>query len=266
MLFIVSDLDGTLLDHHTYSWAAAQPALDRLPTRHHRLVFCSSKTRAEIELLHQEIGTSGPFIPENGGALFLPRADFSGSPHPSATVEGGYWRITLGIPRSEAALALQTAAAELQIPVIPLSALPPPQLAMATGLPVERAILSQQREFGEPFLLPRDQESRSAELAVALAGRGARLTRGGRFWHVVSGRGKGDAVALALDLYRVLVPDLVSVGLGDAPNDAEFLRLVEHAFLIRSPRLAELQGLVPLGRPTTAPGPEGWNEAVLSVL
>lgn len=30
MYLVFTDLDGTLLDHDTYSWEAARPALDRL--------------------------------------------------------------------------------------------------------------------------------------------------------------------------------------------------------------------------------------------
>ncbi|MFQ5696467.1 MAG: mannosyl-3-phosphoglycerate phosphatase, partial [Terriglobia bacterium] len=47
-LIVFTDLDATLLDHQTYSWAAAEPALRRLRLLGIPLVFCTSKTRAEV--------------------------------------------------------------------------------------------------------------------------------------------------------------------------------------------------------------------------
>ncbi len=37
MYLIFTDLDGTLLDHETYSWEAAQPAIERLRQHKHSL-------------------------------------------------------------------------------------------------------------------------------------------------------------------------------------------------------------------------------------
>jgi mannosyl-3-phosphoglycerate phosphatase len=45
---VFSDLDGTLLDHHSYRHTAAQPGLDLLEALAIPLVLISSKTRAEM--------------------------------------------------------------------------------------------------------------------------------------------------------------------------------------------------------------------------
>jgi mannosyl-3-phosphoglycerate phosphatase len=47
-LLVITDLDGSLLDHHTYSWQAAEAWLARLEEHEVPLVICSSKTAAEI--------------------------------------------------------------------------------------------------------------------------------------------------------------------------------------------------------------------------
>ena len=46
---VFTDLDGTLLDHTSYSHQAAEPALEAIRERRIPLVFCTSKTRAEVE-------------------------------------------------------------------------------------------------------------------------------------------------------------------------------------------------------------------------
>ncbi len=45
---VFSDLDGTLLDHHTYSFQEATEALDALRKRAIPLILCTSKTRSEL--------------------------------------------------------------------------------------------------------------------------------------------------------------------------------------------------------------------------
>ena len=53
---IFTDLDGTLLDHDTYEWKEAEPALDLCKKLGVPVVFVSSKTRAEIEVLRRQDG------------------------------------------------------------------------------------------------------------------------------------------------------------------------------------------------------------------
>lgn len=69
-LVIFTDLDGTLLDKNSYSFAPARPALILLKKKDIPLIFCTSKTRAEIELYRRKIENSDPFISENGGGHF----------------------------------------------------------------------------------------------------------------------------------------------------------------------------------------------------
>ena len=75
-MIVFSDLDGTLLDHETYSFEPARPALDRLKREGHVLVLASSKTAAEIAPLRDAMGFSHcPAIVENGAARFTVLTD-----------------------------------------------------------------------------------------------------------------------------------------------------------------------------------------------
>ena len=58
-LLVFTDLDGTLLDHETYSFELALPAIDVLKEKNIPLIFCTSKTRAEIERIVSGIGKRG---------------------------------------------------------------------------------------------------------------------------------------------------------------------------------------------------------------
>ena len=59
---VFTDLDGTLLDHDTYGWEAASPALAQCRERGIPIVLVSSKTRAEMDNLRRRMGLSMPFI------------------------------------------------------------------------------------------------------------------------------------------------------------------------------------------------------------
>ena len=48
---VVTDLDGTLLDHHNYSWQPASSAIELLQQHRVPLVLSSSKTLAEMNVL-----------------------------------------------------------------------------------------------------------------------------------------------------------------------------------------------------------------------
>ena len=73
---VFSDLDGTLLDHDTYGYEPARPALDLISSKKIPLILCSSKTRAEMTGIRQQLKLEDPFIVENGGAVYIPRKTF----------------------------------------------------------------------------------------------------------------------------------------------------------------------------------------------
>ena len=68
-VIVFTDLDATLLDPDTYSWRAAKEALDALRQKQAPVILVSSKTFAEMEPLHRQLGLQSPFVIENGGAI-----------------------------------------------------------------------------------------------------------------------------------------------------------------------------------------------------
>jgi mannosyl-3-phosphoglycerate phosphatase len=85
-LIFFTDLNGTLLDHYRYSFDAAQEVLKKINVDKISLIFCSSKTRAEIEMWQKKLGNHYPFISENGGAILYSKkrkvSSCVSSPHP----------------------------------------------------------------------------------------------------------------------------------------------------------------------------------------
>lgn len=190
---VITDLDGCLLDARTYSWEAHREALEELRRRGIPLVFCSSKTRAEMEALRREIGNTDPFIVESGGAVILEsRTIVLGTP---------YAEILQGFDRLKVRVAARG-----------FSDMTPEEIARECGLSLKQARLAKQREYDEPFVCAGDPGPAAAEL-------GLRCSRGVRFWHLHGDTDKGRAVRALL---REIGPAR-AVGIGDSMLDLHLL-------------------------------------------
>ena len=248
-LMVVSDLDGTLLDHETYSWQAAAPALALLKERGIPLILATSKTAAEVALLHRDLGLGDlPAIVENGAGLYRPGQQAKG--------ESGHARIRA---------ALDTLPEALRHGFRGFGDMTAEEIAGLTGLPVDRAALAQRREHSEPGLWSGDDTARKAFLE-ALQGQGVHARHGGRFLTLSLGRTKADGLRTVAAELR---PETV-VALGDAPNDIDLLQAADIGVIVRNdhaPRIATLPeeagGRI---RRTEKIGPEGWNEAVVALV
>jgi predicted mannosyl-3-phosphoglycerate phosphatase (HAD superfamily) len=71
-LIVFTDLDGTLLDHHSYGYEAAKPLLGKLRGLGVPVIANTSKTRAEWQDLAAELDNGDAFVVENGSAIYLP--------------------------------------------------------------------------------------------------------------------------------------------------------------------------------------------------
>ncbi|MGH9601774.1 MAG: HAD hydrolase family protein, partial [Terriglobales bacterium] len=127
-----------------------------------------------------------------------------------------------------------------------------------------------QRDFDEPFFFACADGPSEAHFLELARERGLELVRGGRFWHLFKGSDKGRAVRKLMELYMAATPtELQFAALGDSANDLPMLAAVDRAVLV--PRRdggfdQEVLTQLPTVRRATAPGPEGWNSAVLELL
>ncbi len=256
---IVTDLDGCLLDAKTYRWDAARPALLLLKRLGIPLVLCSSKARAEMEPLHADLGLDAPYVFENGGGIVIP----PGAPWARAgRRDGGPLLVRLGVPLRDLARALLEIAREAGARVRAFSRLSAREVKDLTGLPDAEVERARQREHDEPFLLESGDEGAVREAAER---RGLRVTHGGRFHHLTGTLDKGKAVRQVLTL---LGPS-ASIGLGDAETDLGLLGAVDRPILMPRPDGEvdpALAAAFPGAERAPGPGPEGWNDAVLSAL
>lgn len=253
-LIIFSDLDGTLLDHDTYSWDAAKPALAALKERDIPLVLASSKTAAEIAPLRMALGFDHcPAIVENGAGLLAPHRQ---EPQDS---QSDYDSIRA---------ALDALPADLRAHFSGFGDIGVDGIIETTGLPRDQAQLAARRAFSEPGLWSGSAVEQEA-FESALAAHGIKARSGGRFLTLSFGRTKAGQMRTICDALFGDAP-VTMVALGDAPNDTEMLLAADRGFIITNPHAKPIQF------PTAAStkhietiaemSPLGWNKAVLSVV
>ncbi len=260
-----SDLDGTLLDHDTYDWTPARPALDALRRRGIPLVLCSSKTRDEMRQLAAAMRLDAPLIVENGGGVWLPPTWPHALPASATPADAG-WIVPLGAHAPALDAVLPAIAEATGTALRGLSAMTVDELVDRTGLSRERAALAMRREFTLPFVA--DTPVTVDDLDAAARPHGLQVTRGGRFFHLIGPSDKGRAVRLVTDWLGTSVAG-TTLGFGDALNDLPLLQAVEIPVIVPRPDGTphpDLVGALPHARVAPAPGPAGWNASVLEWL
>ena len=96
---IFTDLDGSLLDHDSYSFAPAAPLLNNLETEYIPVIPTTSKTFAEVQKLRVKLNNRHPFIIENGAAIAIPSNYFPSMPK-ECYEKSGFWIIANSRPRN----------------------------------------------------------------------------------------------------------------------------------------------------------------------
>jgi mannosyl-3-phosphoglycerate phosphatase len=262
-LIIFTDLDGSLLDHGDYAFDAARPSIERLKRAGIPLIITTSKTRREVESLQRDMGIRGPFIVENGGGIFLPRDDRNWKID-CGERQGDYMIVRLGTTYSTVRCFMERFGPDFGIRGF--GDMTPEEIARWTELPLHKAVSAGEREFTEPFLLERPENLRP--LAAAAEAAGLKLTRGGRFYHLIgAGQDKGLAVRIVRDIYRRnCAGPLTTVGLGDSENDRPMLEMVDIPVVIPRPDGSCLDIRRPGIIRAAAPGSRGWNDTVSALL
>lgn len=264
-LLIFTDLDGTLLDHGSYSWAPAQPTLDQIAADDIPLIFCSSKTCSEILELRGQLNNHHPFITENGSAVYLPAGYFDAG---QGSREGEYEKRLFSLERARIIQILSELRAEYGYRFRGFQDMSVSVLAESTGLPPEAAEKAKQRDCSEPIQWL-DEEQALLTFRRQLAQQGLRLLRGGRFHHVMGETDKGVAIQWLIQRYQQRWPErrYTSVALGDSPNDQGMLEAVDIPVVIEPARgeplrLEHSDRVIYAG----AKGPVGWQNMMKMIL
>lgn len=252
-LWVVTDLDGTLLDHH-YCWDAAKPTLAWLKHLGIPVIPCTSKTAEEVRRFCMDADLHGPFIVENGGAVHGGMADSS-------------WEHGLGAPHGQLRQQLNSLSNRVGETLVALEDLALDQVVELTGLARDAVGPAQRRRWSVPFLNPPEHLRQDIERhAKAL---GLTVVQGNRMSHLLqAGTSKGQAISRLKDLLQQ--PNVHVLALGDSPNDASLLNAGDISVVVPGPRgpHPHFADDLSTGRFALAPAPHasGWACSVLAAV
>jgi mannosyl-3-phosphoglycerate phosphatase len=264
---VFSDLDGTLLDHFTYQSSPADKTLAQLKCANIPVILNTSKTLAELAIIHSELKLDTPFIVENGAAIYIPIATFLVQPADTEIV-GDYWVKSFCLPRQHWLTLLAEQTDEFKKYYQGFSTMSAADLSEITGLSLAEAKRAQQRQYGEPIKWFGDKVSKN-RFIDHLIDLGANVVQGGRFIHIGGYCDKGQALIWLTEQYRENFnnPTIMTIALGDGENDSPMLEAADIAVQIRSPvhNFPKLYRQFKTTR-TQDYGPEGWAQALQTLL
>ena len=275
-LVVISDIDGTFIDHECYSFEASIEAAKKLVVEG-QLAFATSKTAAEVLKLDEDLKTAGvnipiPYIVENGCGIYLPITlvkdinieQVAGEIDKNITViQNDNWLVlTFGEANHEEMLTiLDQIEKQVGKKVICFSKMTPEELASHSGLQVEAAKLAKIREFDEPYYIEdgTDEDYNQAEEITKQAG--YFYSRGGRYAHISISQDKGKAAKVLLTILEKIYGHLETVAIGDAENDLPLMSAADRGYLVKGKK--EITKETPDNvQKIEGVGPTGFSEVI----
>jgi mannosyl-3-phosphoglycerate phosphatase len=252
-IVVMTDLDGTLLDHHSYTTKPAAPALKKLKSLGIPVIFNTSKTQDEVTDLRHDLDNTDPFVCENGSVIFIPKVEGSG--FNSEVLGVSYLDIIRVLHR------LRSQGYRFR----GFNDMPASEVAALTGLSTDDAHLSKKRAGSEP-LIWNDSDEALANFRSDLTQEGLTLTKGGRFYHVMGETNKASGVEFFRQYYQhKWQSSPIFITLGDGENDRSMLEAADYPVVIPGDKqtltLSHAQAMT-----AYAKGPTGWNRAILELL
>ena len=215
-IWIVSDVDGTLMDHF-YDLTPAKETITWLQRLGIPVILCTSKTKSEVKIIRDDLNLKDPYIVENGGAIYGEYSD------------GKEWKIILGKSYKVLEKILNNLSDNINFKLRPLNTLSDDEATNLTGLQGDSLNLMRDRHWSMPFLNPPDTFDEDLKRLCEIYD--VDIFRGNRMSHLLSkNSNKGLAIKTLLNKDKNL--NVQIIGLGDSPNDLPLLMNSNYKIII----------------------------------
>lgn len=258
MNILFTDLDGTLVDHDTYSFRESLEGIELLKKGGIPLIPITSKTFDEVREIMDSLNLKNPFVFENGAGIGI------------YSETKGYEYI-LNSPGIEFLKRLVPLVAEFfSCDINVLNDISPEEMNTLTGLGMKRSKLALLRKGSLLFLPSEKMEDDIAlleKINISLFPYGAKVTRGGRFYHLIPvDCGKDYGVIKVLEYYRKNKIITGATGaVGDTFNDIPMLKEVDYPYIVKKTDKTWIDAGFHVFK-TAGTGPFGFTEAVKDFL
>lgn len=262
---IFTDLDGTLLDHNTYQFSEAVPALELIKERGIPLILTSSKTKVEMESYQKSLGIEAyPFIVENGSAIYTTINYFDNIV--DKTVVENYDCYKLGKSYSEIKNVLNKISLKYDCNIRGFHNSNRYEIIERTKLSSELVDMAMNREFSVPLFF----DDKAKEILLAETEKyDLQILFGGRFMHLLGKTEKGKALNLVKNGYcnKNKSNSIKTIAIGDTLNDVAMLQNADIKILVKR-YTNEYDERVEIDNLIYSPyiGPKGWKHSLLEIL
>ena len=206
-LWVVSDVDGTLMDH-SYDLTPAKETIKTLQKLSIPVILCTSKTASEVKVIRKDLNLTDPYIVENGAAIY------------GESLKKVNGEIILGKKYIFLEDILKQISNDIDYELIPLNNLNDEEATELTGLKGNSLNLMRDRHWSMPFLNP--PRFLEEKINICCKKFEVDIFKGNRMSHLLStNSNKGKAIN-TLKKYSNN-KNIQIIGLGDSPNDLPLL-------------------------------------------
>lgn len=250
----ITDLDGTLLGHDDFAFAAIRADILAFLARGIVIIPNSSKTGPEIESFCAELGVTLPFICENGAALVNADLLAGGvdSDTPGRVIAGVAVERLMSVWISDVEPALRQSC-------VFIDALEEAEQSRILGLSGDALSRALAREFSVLFLFNGDEREFTRMRAQA-AEAGLAVHRGGRVCCLSGRHDKSTFNSVIRGMFAQEPAPPRVIGFGDSENDVALLCAADVACVVPRPGAPLLTLPDPPDKVIVAPqpAPSGW--------
>ena len=231
-LVIFTDIDGTFLDHDTFSEGDNFEILDKLVENNHYVVFNSSKTFHEIKKMQDRHKTSFPFICETGGGIYHKDQILDSSPRKREGYNIMYESKKVQTFESDVRLEISR---NFEQDIDIFDDIDISEKKSLSSLSGDNLKLACKRDFSL-LIKWRSNEKRFTLFQSVLRRLNLDIVKGSRFYHICSGQNKGKALLYFLNKLKFSSSDknYITVGVGDSDNDIDMLSNVDYPCVVKS--------------------------------
>ena len=253
-LWVVTDVDGTLMDHY-YDLTPAKKVINWLKELKIPVILCTSKTAAEVLVIRKDLNLKDPFIVENGAAIY------------GQSKNKNMWEIILGKKYNSLEKILSNLSEDVNYDLIPLNSLSDEEATDLTGLKGNSLSLMRDRHWSMPFLNP--PEKIETLLNKYCHNYDVKIFRGNRMSHLLSNNSdKGLAIQKLKTFSKNSNVNII--GLGDSPNDLPLLMNSDYKIVIPNNDGPNQKLIHQLGKEkfilAKEPHGNGWKEEVTKLV
>ncbi len=255
-ILIFTDLDGSLLHRDTFKFDEIKDYLKQLISKGIFIIPNTSKTEKEILEFNNELGSSLPYISENGSAIN--GLDLLNSNLPKELILSREKDSLIKIFRELVPVNLQNKCKWL-------SEMDKKKQSLIFGLENDKLKMALDRKYTIPFLFEGNKSERN-ELSKIVKNKGLALQEGGRVINLTDKVNKAKALQVFVRFFKKNNKNVKTIAVGDNYNDLDMLKTSEFPCLVFNDRFTldeiPIKNLIT----TNKPSPEGWADVIKKAL